>query len=425
MNNDPNIKPVAIVLGGTLPHVTLVENLQQRGYYVILVDYYEDPKAKRIADEHLQESTLDKEKVLRIAQNRDARLVISTCIDQANVTACYVAEKLGLPSPYSYDTALSVTNKGLMKEKMFRNGIPTSKYVFVKDIVGFDTAGLRFPVAVKPADSNSSKGVRKACNYTELQKYLENALIVSRSDEAIIEEYKEGREIGVDCFVKNKKATVLMTKERRKVVIQETDDPIQQIYGCIWPADLAEKTNADFRLIADQIAHAFNLNNTPLMIQAIVNGDEINVIEFGARIGGGESFRIIKLSTGFDYVDAAVKSFLGLPVVLNHQWPERYYAETFIYALPGLFGHISGHESLLKDDMIDYLDSYMATGTRIGSEMSSNNRVGVFTVSADDKGELFRKTQVAIERLDVLNVHGESIMRNDIYCSGWWKDRYC
>ena len=42
------------------------------------------------------------------------------------------------------------------------------------------------------------------------------------------------------------------------------------------------------------------MDNTPLMIQAIINDSGINIIEFGARIGGGESFRIIKLSTGFD-----------------------------------------------------------------------------------------------------------------------------
>ena len=180
-------KPIAMVLGGTYPHRTLITNLQQRGYYTVLIDYLEKPPAKEVADEHVQESTLDKEKVLEIARDRDAKLVISTCIDQANVTVCYVAEKLGLPVPYSYETALSVTNKGLMKEGMIRHGIATSKYIFVKNIGDFDSAGLSFPVAVKPADSNSSKGVRKACDYGELSRFLDDALKISRSDEAIIE----------------------------------------------------------------------------------------------------------------------------------------------------------------------------------------------------------------------------------------------
>ena len=57
-------KPIALVLGGTSPHVLLVNKLHERGYYVVLVDYLSNPPAKRVADEHVQASTLDEEKVL-------------------------------------------------------------------------------------------------------------------------------------------------------------------------------------------------------------------------------------------------------------------------------------------------------------------------------------------------------------------------
>ena len=61
MNND---KPVALVLGGTNPHRALIEKLKIRGFYTVLVDYFENPPAKNIADEHEKESTLDIQKVL-------------------------------------------------------------------------------------------------------------------------------------------------------------------------------------------------------------------------------------------------------------------------------------------------------------------------------------------------------------------------
>jgi len=162
-------KLVAIVLGGTYPHKSLINNLKLRGYYTILIDYYAFPPAKVDADEHIQESTLDKGKVLEIAKKRNASLVISTCIDHANVTACYVAEELNLPAPYSYEIALTVTNKRLMKEMMVSNGIPTSKHITVNEKSDYNIDGFLFPVIVKPTDSNSSKGVRKATDLTELQ----------------------------------------------------------------------------------------------------------------------------------------------------------------------------------------------------------------------------------------------------------------
>ena len=73
-------KPLAIVLGGTAPHVLLVNKLHARGYYVVLVDYLPHPPAKAVSDEHIQASTLDKDVVLAIAKERNASLVISSCI---------------------------------------------------------------------------------------------------------------------------------------------------------------------------------------------------------------------------------------------------------------------------------------------------------------------------------------------------------
>ena len=81
-------RPVAIVLGGTAPHVLLVNKLHERGYYVVLVDYLSNPPARRVAEEHIQASTLDKEKVLTIAKEKKACLGISTCTDPANRDRC-------------------------------------------------------------------------------------------------------------------------------------------------------------------------------------------------------------------------------------------------------------------------------------------------------------------------------------------------
>ena len=208
-----------------------------------------------------------------------------------------------------------------------------------------------------------------------------------------------------------------MTKERRKVAVREGKDPVQQIYGCIWPAELSERTRTALKQIAEQIALAFHLDHTPLMMQVIVNDDEINVIEFGVRIGGGESFRIIKLSTGFDYVDAAVNSFLGLPVDLNYHRPDIFYAENFIYSRSGIFGGIKGYEGLLKDNTIEYIDSYKTEGMEVGSELSSNNRVGVFAVKSREITGLYDKINTAIKNIEVYDIHGQPMMRKDIYSS--------
>ncbi len=406
-------KQVAIVLGGTFPHISLLEKLKERGYYTVLIDYFENPPAKLYADEHVMASTLDKKAVLEISKQKEASLVISAYIDQANVTACYVAEKLNLPHPYSYETALNVTNKLLMKNLMINNNIPTSKFVVITSIDECESVDLSFPVIVKPTDSNSSKGVRKANTLVELKSFAEKAFEISRNSKVIIEEYIFGKEIGIDCYISNGKATVLITKERRKIpaVLNQNE----QIYGCIWPISLDDSDFKLFEQVAERISIVFGLENTPLMIQAIVNQDGINVIEFGARFGGGESFRIIKLATGFDPTSAVIDSYMGNDFAVKHKIPEFYYADNFIYAKQGIFNEILGFENLLDDNTIEYIDPYKTKGALIGDELSSNNRVGVFAVKAKDKTSLFAKINSVLSNIDIIDLNRRSIMNRDIY----------
>lgn len=409
-----NNKPIAIVLGGTIPHIELIKNLKTRGYYTLLVDYAQNTIAKKYADEHVLESSLDKEKVLEIAKNRKAELVITTCSDQANVTACYVAEKLGLPAPYSYQTALNVTDKELMKNIMLENDIPTSRFVIVDDKYDeYDYSSLNFPVIVKPVDCYGSKGVKITNDIDELKDNIVNAIKFSRTKRVIVEEFIVGQEIGVDCFIKDHEVEIIMTKLRHKII--DSDDSIQQIYGCQWPADISKELNIKLHAIAKKIAQSFHLNNTPLMIQAIIKGNEVSVIEFGARIGGGSSYSIIKLSTGFDIIDAAVNSFLGIDVNLDYHLPRYYYADIFLYTKPAMFGYISYDKELIDKNIIEYLVHNKTEGVSVGTDLSSSNRVGVFIVKAGNIKELQNKIRTALDGIEVYDTLGNPIMRRDIY----------
>lgn len=404
----------AIVLGGTLPHVTLIEKLKNRGFKVILVDYLEKPYAKKYADKHIQASTLDLEAVTEIARTESVDLVISTCIDQANVTACYVSEKLGLPHPYSYKTALAVTDKLQMKKIMVNNHILTSKFLRIKSVDEPKLSELKYPLIVKPVDCNSSKGVKKIeAGDSHLVEAIKTAIDFSRTKEAIIEEFVTGTEIGIDTFVVNGIAHVLMIKERRKV--KKNNGGIQQILGCTWPLPEYDKILVEAERIANSIAKAFELRNCALMIQAILQGDQISVIEFGARIGGGESFRIIKNSTSFDYVEASINSFLGETISLDYHNPQGFYADNFIYAKQCVFGGVQCPKELLEDGTIEYLNELRPLGVEIGEQISSNNRVGVAVVKAETVEELYKKIDKTISALEVFDMDGNPVMRKDIY----------
>ncbi len=404
---------IAIILGGTSPHIELVQNLKARGYKTVLIDYLENPPAAQYADEHIRESTLDYDKVLEIAKEKCANLVISTCIDQANISACYTAEKLGLTKPYSYKIALDVTNKELMKTIFVENGIPTSKYVCTTSLENYDITGMKFPLVVKPVDCNGSKGVRKALDEKEVEIYLKDALSLSRTHNAIIEEFKEGMEIQVDCYIKNGKAQVIMTRQKRKFFMDNADE--LQSVGSVVPAEVSENVQNEIGIIANNIAKAFKLKNTPMFFQAIVKDDEISVIEFAPRIGGGLSYQMLRLITGIDIIDVAVDSFLEKESNIEIKSPEFLYATNLIYASEGIFDRIVGYEKLLEDGKIEKFYITKTQGTEIDPGMASKNRVGAFLIKARTKEELYENIKRVNAAIEVYSTQNEPMMLRDIY----------
>ena len=401
-------KSIAIVLGGTAPHVLLVDKLHERGYYVVLVDYLSNPPAKRVADEHIQTSTLDKEKVLEIAKEKKASLVISTCIDQANSVCCYVAEQLNLPRPYSYETSLYVTNKGLMKERMKAFDVPSSSFILTKSVDGIDWAQVSFPCVVKPVDCNRSKGVHRADSIDEAKPFVEEALKLSQTGEAIIEGFCAGDEIQVDCVALDNDADVVMT--RSKVKVAGSNEAVLNSYGSIVPAQVSESVLPKMKQIAVNIAKGFGLRNTPFFYQAIVTGDEVNVLEFAPRVGGGLSYYMIKNFVGFDAVEAAVDSFLGLPIRVNYHSPKRVYRTCLLYSKPCTFDHIEGFESLKEEGVINEVFITKNQGEVIDGDMRSTNRIGSFVIEAESLEELKERTRVCAERIKVLDTRGKNMI---------------
>lgn len=402
----------AIVLGGTSPHVLLIEKLKKRGYETVLVDYLSNSPGIAAADRHIQESTLDKEKIVEIAAAEKADLVISTCIDQANSTCCYVAEKLGLPKPYDYKTSLDVTDKGLMKKIMVDNDIPTSPYQVVEKEEEIDWNKVTYPAVVKPVDCNSSKGVHRADSRDEVLKYVNEAIGFSRTGNAIIEGFNCGEEIQVDCFSEESEVKVLMTRQKKKIAAR--DGMVLQSTGSVIPAPLSDDLNRQAAEIAEKIASAFGLKNTPFFYQAIVTENGISVLEFAPRIGGGLSYYLIKTIAGVDIVECAIDSFVGTPVKTEVKKDGKYYSTNLLYMNPGIYDHIEGFEELKNAGIIKDSFEMKKKGTEIDSDLRSGNRVGAFVVEADSFEQLSVLEKKAYSVIKVIGSCGNDLLNRSV-----------
>lgn len=408
-----NKKGTVVVLAGTRPHAELIKNLKARGYRTVLIDYTENPVAKPYADRHSTESTLDVDAVERIAREENACRIMDICIDRPIPVAAYVAEKLHLPHPLSYQSSLVVTNKNLMKKFMLDNGISTSRFAPITDVSQLSNLDLKYPLMVKPSDASGSIGIVRVDSVDALEPAVVGALQKSRNGQAIVEEYVTGTEIQIDCFIENRRVNILDIKEKRKI----REDAFSLPYGSIIPARISSAVRKKIDVLCDRLVQSLDIVNGPLYIQAIATETEIYVIEFGVRFGGGLSFKVIHDVAGVDVVDATAEAYLGgEPKVMSRFSDfQGFYATFHVFPRAGVFAAVTGYEKLQEEGMFEYFAVNKKPGYECAGGLTSNERVAAFILKASSEEDLKLKLKRVVDTIDVIDLNGTSIMRKDIY----------
>ena len=250
-----------LVLAGGADQVALIQELKKRGHEVVLLDYFDNPPAKSYADKHIVASTLDLLAVEKHAREEQVSLICTACTDQALLTVSYVSERLGLPCYIDYQTGLNVTNKSFMKKVLSDNGIPTARFAIVDSPSDSIIKGFEYPLVVKPVDCNSSKGVKRVDSIEEYRQYIMEAIQYSRTKTAIVEEFKEGKEISADFYIESGVVKLLSATSSIKIRNKKSFTILCSDY----PA-LSQMQEKKVTKIAQEIAEAFNLDNTPLLV---------------------------------------------------------------------------------------------------------------------------------------------------------------
>ena len=401
----------ALVLAGGFPQINLIEQLRERGIVTILADYYEEPVAKKYADKFYQVSTMDTDAIRQVAIDEKVDFLITVCTDQALNTIARVSEDLGLPCYIDYQTALNVTNKQYMKKVFVENGIPTARHIILGEFDEKALEDLAFPLIVKPVDCNSSKGVAKVFNIDELEAALHMAVAYSRTSTAIIEEYIEGPELSVDVYVEQGKAKLLSVTTSDKI----KDDEKFVIFRSKYPAVETKEIKEKIISAAQKIADAFNLKNSPMLIQLIVRDKDIFILEFSARTGGGVKHELIKRISGFDAIKAVIDLTLGsFPTVEIKKPEKKYIVDEFVYCKPGVFDHLKNFDELLEKGIISNYFLFKWPGAVFDKIENSGDRIAGFTIKADTLEELQSKHLCAAEELMVIDKTGQDIMRHDL-----------
>ncbi len=273
-------------------------------------------------------------------------------------------------------------SKEYSKEFMKRYNIPTAKY---NSYIDYDEAveGLKeytYPLVIKADGLCAGKGV-VICSSEEdakkcLKDILKDDLFGVQGNKIIIEEFLDGIETSLLCFVTEGRIIPMDTARDYKKINDEDDGANTGGVGCFSPSLLISKELN--RKIEKNILNniRFGLSNDEmdfkgiLFIGLMIVGDEPIVLEFNVRFGDPEAEVLIPRLSG-DIIDVFQKTIDGVLNKTDLIWDEDYYVTVIATAegYPGNFekGHeITGIEDLDETILLfhngtKYLDDKLVT----------------------------------------------------------------
>lgn len=401
-NNE--IMPKLLVVGAGVGQVNLIEKARKQGIHVTVVTQPGPYPGIAIADDVIYCDIFAREQVAEEAKKRGITAVTSDQNDLMMPTVAYVAEKLGLPGN-KYEQVQAYFNKNRFRDNCDKLGIPVPKHIAV-DCVNFDFFDFNpfFPLIVKPADSQSSVGVRRVENDAELREALAFALSKSFSHTAIVEEFFEGKEIVCEGFIDDGEYRLLAFADRKYFELSGLQIPSQTLFPSSVRPELLECVLECERKMAAFIKPAFAITHSEYLIDEKSN--EIRIVESALRGGGCYiSSHLIPYATGIDINDMLLAKVLGMNIDLDSILTTRKdsAAGYVCFHLPkGVISSVDGIHDLLAFDFVKaaFLNE-IKLEQRAQMIFHKGMRQGPILVIGKDREELDRNVAIIQQTLRI------------------------
>lgn len=262
-----------------------------------------------LADEYFDISVVEKEQILKICQEKHIDGVCTIASDVAAPTVAYVAEQMGLIGN-SYEASLRANNKYLMRQAFIKAGVPCPQYRCLTDQSPLNLTPYtsHLPLIVKPSDRSGSLGVTKVEKEEDLLPAIKAAQDYSFKHEAMVEQFIEGREISVEFISYHGVHYPLQITDK---VTTEAPHFVELAHH--QPADLTKEQYAEIYDLTKRALTALGVDNCASHSEYRITEDgKIYIMEIGARMGGDFiGAAMVKLSTGFDFVQGVIEVALG------------------------------------------------------------------------------------------------------------------
>jgi biotin carboxylase len=402
-----------MVVGGGEAQINAIKRAKSKGFSVVVSDMDPNCPGAEEADNFVKASTFSYEDTYLAAKKTEVDAILTLGTDQPVLPVTKTAMELGIPSGISIETALAVTNKRIMKPIFEKAEIPTCKFQFISmESIYSDLDGFKYPLVIKPVDSQGQRGVYKVGNWEELKQYLPDVLSFSREDRIIVEEYYQSDEITISGWSVENKFYPLTITDRVTI----SNGP--HIGVCIsheYPSKYMEEYGDEIIRLSEKIVSSFSITNGPVYIQMLIGNDGIKVNEVAARIGGAYEDEFIPAITGVDILnlqfELAVEGKVDESVLKQYQFPSSVFGSVILFFTnPGIVrsnGDIAGIKKITGVINGKYL---LPPGRMVGDRENSTARAGYVAIRCKSKKELEELKGKIYSLLEVIDINGENIL---------------
>jgi carbamoylphosphate synthase large subunit len=295
-----------------------------------------------------------------------------------------------------------------MRRAFAEQGVPQPRYAAVRDYPSAKAAceTIGFPAVLKPADSAGQRGLYLVGDMDELARSLPMTLAASPTQEAVLDEYFEGREVNTLLVARTDDVKLITASDR----IRPEGVGFGVALTHLYPSTLFGDALAEVERVALAAVHAIGLRNGIAYPQLLVGeGNEVRVVEIAARIPGGQMVEVPRYGVGIDLVEVAVKQALGEPVpdeLVRPQFQQPF-AIHFLTAEPGplptgVVQSVGPLDKALAFPGVDRAETWIEAGETIRPVQTDGDRRGYVIARGGTNLEALERAQAAASLIDVL-----------------------
>lgn len=405
-----------LILGGAHQHRKIVEAAKSLGVETYVTDYlpFEESPAKQMADHGYMYNITDYDALVELCKKEHIDGVIAPYLDVTQMPYQEMCERMGWPCFGNKEQHRILTSKKAFKKFCEEHGADVIPYYSENDIVS-NCDFVQYPVLIKPSDSRGSRGQTVCYNHEEALSAIDYAKSESYSGDIIVEKYMgQANDIQLVYLVIDE-VPILVRVEDRYLGGKDTGLDklsIASINSSRFETEYREKADAKVK----EMIKAIELKNSPVFIQAFMDGDVARLYDPGIRLPGDNYDIAYKFVTGIDMAKLMVEFALTgkMSAKTGKQIEDARIDKATAMIQPGLrpgiIKEIIGLEEIMSKPEFLYMSQAYKVGDTVKLSNNVKQRFAEFVIACENYDQLIASIDWMFETLKVIDENGNDMI---------------